>query len=138
MEKSARTLIIGGVAMSMALASHLLFYTDEALNRAGMASPRGYGDTLFGSAAVRLQPWLWILGMVARSSWTLDCVEYLILGFFSGILLASMSAWFVRRWSALLWPLVAIFGAVTIGSVVYTSRNFALIEMARSQEPHEP
>lgn len=127
------TLLVVLAALCMGVSSALLFYTDDRLNQYGIGSPFGVGDSVTGTCALWLQPWLLVAARVGMfQSWALSLSTFLVIGFFSGGILAALAGLLVHRWTRCFWPFMVIFVVLALASTAYAVRNFRLIEEARS------
>lgn len=137
-KQNTRSVSVALMALTMAVCSCILFHTDIRLNQAGIGSPLDLGDTLSGKVALWLQPWLLFYGYLGSLlSLSFDLGQFAAVGVCSGVVLAAITGCAVRRWQNLFWPVLILFGILTIATAGYAVRNFSILEDVRSRVHHE-
>ena len=123
-----RSLATAFSAFAMAVSSCALLYTDQRLNQSGIGSPLGIGDTVTGTCAIWLQPWLVAsAGLGILQAWSLSLGAFLGVGIASGFILGNISALVVRRWPRVFWPAATLFTVLAIASLAYSVRNAGIL-----------
>jgi len=136
-QATRRSLFVVGAALCMAESTAFLSYTDELLAYNGVGAPESFGYSVTGNCVLWLQPWLLAAAQAGLfQGWDLSLSSFLGVGLFSGVLLAGIAGFLVRRLAPSFWPVLVVFCMLAVSSAAYASRNYCIFMDARSGHNH--